>query len=345
MVDNPKRLLGIHDHANYAAKWLDTTTPYSWLRAFEILDATERYAFLRENNLTYSMDSKIRGVNYSFFKEGIAEWVDEIIDVKPDVILYNICWYSEAVEPIKRLKKHLKGTTHIIRVHHDVSYLSLQSGFNEVVCSCDVAIVATAHQADKLEQIGFLGKIHVLPFGVDHNEFLVNRKPFKEREIDVISATNTHPARNLPLLKKIYSRLAANGVKVRNVVGLSRQELAMSLGNSKIFFLTSMTEASGSRIMLEAIAAGCYPVAFSECKTAKEVLQQHEFGKLINSGITLKMPQKKVKVPFFSDVRISNQIRYILSSLESLNYVNDFQLLDSFHYNKEVSSLVNILKN
>ena len=88
MVDNQKKWLGVHDHANHSAKWLDSHTPYSWLRAFENNDSVERYAFLRESNLTYSMNNKIRGINYSFFKEGLSEWVSEIIDIKP-CLLYT----------------------------------------------------------------------------------------------------------------------------------------------------------------------------------------------------------------------------------------------------------------
>ncbi|WP_188750968.1 glycosyltransferase [Marinobacterium zhoushanense] len=345
MTSNEKKIkwLGIHDHANYAAKWLDQETPYSWLRVFEKADCIERHAFLREGNLSHKMSGPIRGVNYRFFKEGFESWVEEIEKLSPDVILYNLCWYSDAIKPLVRLKASLPNSIHIIRVHHDVSYLSMQRGFKETVLECDVAIVPTENQAEELRNIGFSGDTHVLPFGINQNEFNIYKKEFKERRIDIISATNTHPARNLPLLNKVYEKLTAKGINVKNVVGLPRTELSELLGDSKIFLLTSMTEASGSRIMLEAIAAGCYPIAFAECRTAKEVLDSHGFGTVINTEIKLKMPQKKVKVPFFAASNISNRIHTMLNELKGFDG-SQIRLSDDYFYDNEIEKLLNILR-
>ena len=51
------------------------------------------------------------------------------------------------------------------------------------------------------------------------------------------------------------------GFKSKNITGFSRLELSSYLKRSKIFFLTSLTEASGSRILLEALYVGLFCIS------------------------------------------------------------------------------------
>ncbi|OOE97470.1 hypothetical protein BZG78_11690, partial [Salinivibrio sp. MA351] len=84
--------VGIHDHANYAARWLDSASPYSWLRAFErVTEIASPYAFLKEKNISYEMNESIRGVAYKFFESDFLLWVDEIEKLKPKIVFYNLC--------------------------------------------------------------------------------------------------------------------------------------------------------------------------------------------------------------------------------------------------------------
>ena len=68
--------------------------------------------------------------------------------------------------------------------------------------------------------------------------------------------------------------------------------------------MTSLTEASGSRVLLEAISSGCYPLVFEECNTAVQIIKEHNYGKIIKSNFRVKMPQKVVLIHPFDYFRI-----------------------------------------
>lgn len=307
--------LGLHDHANFSGKWLDNIQPYSWLRVFEKAagDEIETHAILAEKYETYEMSSSIRGVKYYFYNNDkrLIKMLDRITSINPDVLFLNICWYGEIVPSLKVLRKRLPSTRFLIRVHHDVHYLEKQAGFLEAIFLSDGAIVSTKKQKKRMIELGYLKEVFILPFGVDKNEFS-EKKAFNDRDIDIVSFANSHPARNKKLIEKIYSRLNKKGFKAQNVIGLSREDLSRKLSSAKYMLLSSLTEASGSRILLEAISAGCTPIVFKECGTAVEVLNDHECGKIIESGLILKLPEKKVRKPISAEKKIEKQVVDIL---------------------------------
>jgi len=337
--------VGIHDHANYAAKWLDAASPYSWLRAFEASsDIALPYAFLKEKNISYEMNESVRGVSYKFFESEFSSWVSAIEALNPRIVFYNLCYYKKALEGVSKLTEKLKGCKHIIRIHHDVNYLKEQEGFIDTVLCCDVAIVPTDKQKKSLETIGFEGSIHVLPFGIDFNEFSFSGIDLENKSIDILSATNSHPARNQVLLNKIFNSLLEKGFNVENIYDRPRDELKEKLSNSKFFFLTSLTEASGSRIILEAIKSGCIPIVFEECDTASDLLRELNLGFQIKSDLVLKMPEKKVKKSFSAKKRIENQLISIMETKRDISKepkVNS--LTNKFDYNYEVKKIKEIL--
>ena len=132
------------------------------------------------------------------------------------------------------------------------------------------------------------------------------------------------------------------GFKSKNITGISRLELSHYLKRSKIFFLTSLTEASGSRILLEAINSGCMPVVFEECKTAVEVINEHKVGYKIKSKFKLKMPEKIVSYNFIDFLRIFIKLLFI-----RLNYKNKKipYLFDKYLIKNEIKELTKIINN
>ena len=132
------------------------------------------------------------------------------------------------------------------------------------------------------------------------------------------------------------------GFKSKNITGISRLELSHYLKRAKIFFLTSLTEASGSIILLEAINSGCMPVGFEECKTAVEVIDEHKFGYKIKSKFKLKMPEKIVSYNFIDFLRIFIKLLFI-----RLNYKNKKipYLFDKYLIKNEIKELTKIINN
>tara|TARA_B100000927_G_C16206861_1_gene365919 strand:- start:132 stop:545 length:414 start_codon:yes stop_codon:yes gene_type:complete len=132
------------------------------------------------------------------------------------------------------------------------------------------------------------------------------------------------------------------GYKCKNITGFSRIELSEYLKRSKIFFLTSLTEASGSRILLEAISCGCMPVVFEECSTAVEVINEHKFGLKIKSRFKLKMPEKIVNYNFLDFVRIFIKLLFIRLSFK--NKKSPY-ILDKYLIKNEINELTKLINS
>lgn len=342
---NPAPLwIGVQDFADTAVKWLDAGVSFSWLRTFEDLSATVKpMAYLREPHYTYDMASPLRGVLYRFRKSPFSSWVDEITDYAPRVILYNLCEYAGGAQALSELKRRLPEAKHILRLHHEPRYLLCHPGFLQCLLSVDIAIAPTKEEKDPLQSAGFQGPIEILPFGVDTQLLSAFRLPFKERDYDFVCANGTSAQKNGPLLKAVFETLSQRGYKTRNFYGLSPIQLAKSLGRSKVFFQPSMTEASGSRVLLEAIAAGCHPVAVAESPTTAEVAKRHG-GHALTTGISYDFASKKMRNPDDAHVRITDQLCDILSERSSTSAVRrDTILADEYDEKTERDRLSSIL--
>jgi len=270
--------LGIHDHPDTAVKWLDDQVSYTWLRTFERAPDIETVAFLREPHYDRDIPNPIRNVTYRFRSTSLSEWIDAIAQEEPSLILYNLCDYAVGAKAMQRLRCLLPNTKHVLRIHHFVPYLAAQNGFIETVRSCDFAIAPTDGQRLPLQCLGFQGTPYALPFGVNVSAMKSYALPFEQRDIDLACATNSHPARNLEIVQQTLAILCSKGINAQNFTDLAPSELGRRFGRSKIFWQTSLTEASGSRVLPEAMAAGCYPLVFDECPTTRLLIQQHGYG-------------------------------------------------------------------
>jgi hypothetical protein len=339
------KIAGVHDHANKAVRWIDEGDPYSWLRAFEHLGSMgfDVHALLAVNTHGNFASQTARKVNYRFYNEDRSfNSCKQILEnIKPDIILLNLCWYGHAEKAVISLRDSLPKSRLIIRLYHDVRYLWNQPGFLSILKLCDIVIAPTRSQACYIKTQGILRPTHVAPFGINRHE-IDNFTLQKDRMIDIISFVNSHPARNLDLVHKIYKKLECKGFNVQNQLNLSRKALVQVLNQSKFMLLSSLTEASGSRIMLEAIQAGCSPIAFKECETAVEVLEHHQCGSILETGIKLQMPQKKPIRPFRCAQRLAISIGDILAKAPRPSTDG---ILQQYDYTQEVKSIVNIMLN
>jgi hypothetical protein len=336
--------VGIHDHADTAPRWLDARVSYTWLRAFERLAGTKPVAYLREPHYDNDLEVPVRGVHYRFRTGGIERWVADIVSDRPSLILYNVCYYREGAPALQYLRDALPHAVHVVRIHHQVNYLAAHTGFAEFVRACDVAIAPTASQVQHVRDLGFTGPIYNLPFGVNLATMRKAARCWGERDIQLASAANSHPARNLELVESIYDKLRQRGRRVENFQGLSPQVLAERLGRTRIFWQTSMTEASGSRILPEAMAAGCYPVVFTECASTCELIAAHGVGTVLQSGIRYDFSTKTTTYPDGIADRLADELDALIARIEAGAPYREPDIALDYDERHEVAQLAEILR-
>lgn len=339
-----QKWIGIHDHSDSAVRWLDAGVSYTWLRAFEQAQGVETVAYLREHHYRRDLEIPVRGVRYCFRNTEFPDWAEAIISERPSLILYNLCYYKAGAPIIRRLREALPGTLHVIRIHHQVTYLAAHEGFAESVLACDVAIAPTPGQIPAVRDLGFRGPVHALPFGIDAEVMARTARHFRERDFDLVCACNSHPARNRSVVEAVLEVLKSRGRRVCNFQDMTRPELAAGLGRAKTFWLSSLTEASGSRIMPEAIDAGCYPIAFEECFTAEELLQTMGVGSVIRSGIAYDYRTKTTAVPDSAVADLADKLDAIIAQRDAVPDWTPAPLARAYHEHHEVADLTALLR-
>jgi len=104
-----------------------------------------------------------------------------------------------------------------------------------------------------------------------------------------------------------------------------------------------MTEASGSRVLLDAIAAGCLPVAAKESITTSEVALQHG-GAVVTTGVVYDFKSKTIHNPQGADEVVAAQLIDILSEFERSERCNKKVLLSNeYDEEQEILRLCSIL--
>ena len=233
-----KTIVGYHDYAMSAPLVLDNSTSLSWLRSFEkISDQANCHAVLREPNYTRSIEGKIRGVSYSFIEGHLSNHLEAIAQIKPDVIMLNICWYSQSIELIERLKDMFPKAKIIGRLHHDYKYLCDQKHpIDDFISKVHELVVPTQYALKQIQQNHKLRiPFHVLGFGVDVN-FFSEFADQKKRTVKAVSAIGPNPTKNHELLNYIFSELRDQGFKASNLQGLTKTEFRKSLAEAEYFF-------------------------------------------------------------------------------------------------------------
>ena len=337
--------IGLHDHADSAPRWVDSRVSYTWLRSFEALTDIKAIAYLREHNYDNDVEDPIRNVYYRFRTKDIPNWEDSIASESPSLVFYNCCWYAAGAETVESLRCKIKNAIHVVRIHHQVTYLAAQPGFREFLLACDVAIAPTKKQMEDVRNLGFTGPIYSLPFGINAEPLLQAAQPFDSRDIQLASASNSHPARNLTLVEEVYEHLRTRGRRVENFVGIPPAQLAVKLGRTKIFWQTSMTEASGSRVLPEAIAAGCFPVVFEECLTTTELIREHRTGISLVSDIKYDYCEKTTSYPPDIVEFLVNELDRIIAEFDQNKDYEAPQLAAAYREHNEVAKLVEILRD
>lgn len=269
--------IGIQDYPMPAAKWLDAATSVSWLKAFEKLAANGHvcHAILQEHHVSYHMSAPIRGVYYHFFNKEINENEDVfsiIHNLKPDVLMYNCCGYNKVLKLLSRMQSILPACKHILRTHHEVKRVMPLELAARICMLADGIIVSTQHDIDYIQSLGITSPtLSLCPFGVDIAYF--GETTALSRDIDVSASCSLNPVKNGPLLAKVFEIMKQRGKNVVNILGQSPEVYRNTLQRSKVYFAPTLSEASGSRSLLEAITAGAYPVCSAECESTMDLIK------------------------------------------------------------------------
>nr|QBK84689.1 MAG: hypothetical protein LCDPAC01_01700 [Pithovirus LCDPAC01] len=168
-------IVGIHLYSMPAPVYLDKSTSLSWLRTFESLSKNNKcIAFLREPNYSKTMVSPIRGVYYNFYNYTRVVLLEKIVEIRPDVILYNACNYDQTVDLILRIKDELPSTTHIFRCHHEFRSVVSDKILKTLIKSCDISILPIE------SDLKYMGNVtsYCLPFCSDITPFKSNCERF-----------------------------------------------------------------------------------------------------------------------------------------------------------------------
>lgn len=336
------KILGIQYYSMSALKWLDKETSVSWLRAFENFEGHECYALLKEHNYTGKIEYPIRGVKYYFVENiNISSITKYIIEVSPDVILYNFCNYSELADILKSMQIRFPWCLHIVRTHHECKRVLYKELVIKITENCDSMIVSNLYDKKYIKEINPNIPCEIIPFGVNIN-IQINSKVVKD--IDVISSCGNNPVKRPLVLKEIFLQLDKQNFITKNLIGLHKTDYIKELQRGKIFLNTSVSEASGSRSLLEAIIAGCYPIITQECESALDICKDlgipytcisvnHSIDEVVK--IIKEIPQNSIvnldKIHKYSDTTEINTLQNII-----LLWYNQFVKLKHSNFSKNV---------
>lgn len=276
-------VLGVQDYKMNAAKWLDAGVSLSWLRAFEAMASADAagsvrlHALVREPHFETVMEVPVRGVHYRFYCDRMAV-ARHVRDVDPDVIVYNFWEYDHAPDILAVANAAAPAALHVLRVHHELRAAMAPALLARVLQVVDAFIVPTRHDRAYLLEQGCdpaATTISIIPFGVDVDFFadsLPSRDDRAQRALHCVASCSANPVKNAPLMRAVFARLDDEGYKTRNLIGAKRAVYREVLRSARVYFAPSASEASGSRSLIEALAAGCLPVVARECASAVDVV-------------------------------------------------------------------------
>jgi hypothetical protein len=233
----------------------------------------------------------VRGVTYWFSKTQ-DRLLSLVIEARPDIILYNTCYYSKLPKMMEAVRLALPDCKQIVRTHHEVRRVMTDSVLQAVVAHTDHMIVST--QAD-VQQLMGLGQplpmqLSVVPFGVDVPYFVqaaaaaAAASHSQGKLLDVLASCSSNPVKNLPLLQETFGLLQQKGMRTQNTIGQAKVRYAQLLCSTWAYFAPSTSEASGSRSLLEAYACGTYPVVSASCASACEVVNRFGGAHIIQTA-------------------------------------------------------------
>jgi glycosyltransferase involved in cell wall biosynthesis len=204
-----------------------------------------------------------------FFKKTIDSFLfREIVKVNPDIIIYNFCYMDFLKKVISILQMILPHTVHIIRFHHELRTIIKTPLRESILSLADITIVPSDYMIQEIKD--YSCKKFTVPFGVNIDKIETYKNDNKK--YDFISSMNSY--KNSDLLKEIFSRLEKLDYSTLNILGADKTTYYKVLSSSRIYLTTSLSEGGASRSLLEAVAAGCYPICDDICIPVSKFIKE-----------------------------------------------------------------------
>jgi hypothetical protein len=270
---NPS-ILAFHDCPFPLSEWLDPNFSMSWLEALSLLEVEDDWrVFALASSGKEASSVFIRGVSLELYpKEELWTELFKKMKMQPDILLLNIMDYNAAALRIKEINKLFPSTKIIFRIHHEPFRLAhQQSGFIESLLYSDLVISPLPMYNAFLEAL-LSCKVISIPFGAKENK-LNNSKEFNKSPKLILSVTkNQNPGKNFELVKKLHS-LSDHETTFNFYIDISKEQLNQKFAESSHFLQPSLSEASGSRILLESVLNGLVPICFEASLSAAYVVK------------------------------------------------------------------------
>jgi hypothetical protein len=321
--------------------WLDPNFSMSWLEALGLLEVEYGWkVFALASTGEEASSAFIRGVNVEFYpRQELWSELFKKMKIQPDILLLNIMDYNTAAPEIKELIKVYPSTKIIFRIHHEPFRLAhQQTGFIDSLTYSDLVISPLPIYNTFLRAL-LNCQIISIPFGAKKSAKKIS-KEFKESPKLILSVTkNLNPGKNFELVKMLHS-LSDHQTAFNFYIDISKDQLDQKFVESSYFLQPSLTEASGSRILLEAVQYGLVPICFDACLSAAYVVKDCG-GIVIPHEIRRDYLQKKAMHWEEGEVaQIKSKIEEMI-----LNWENEVWHPPYFDEQFEIRALALILKS
>ena len=180
---------------------------------------------------------------------------------KPDVLLLNLMDYDAAALRMEKVKKISPKTKIVFRIHHEPFRLAyLQPGFIDSLRYADLVISPMTFYNNFLQSL-LNCNIVSIPFGAKNFRSSV-RPNLKSTPNLVLSITkNENPGKNFEIAKKL-TQLSNTKIRFTHFIDISKDQMAQRFETATYFFQPSLSEASGSRVLMEAFKHDVVPIVF-----------------------------------------------------------------------------------
>jgi hypothetical protein len=260
--DKPK-ILVMHDCPFPLSEWLDENFSMTWADALSQLSHEYGWTVIALGSTgPKKSHSSIKGVGIDFHPmDELWNQLFKQLRSKPDILLLNLMDYDSASVRIEEVKKVSPKTKIVFRIHHEPFRLAyLQPGFINSLRHADLVISPMPIYNNFLHSLLDCNVVSI-PFGAKNFHSRGRSSP-KSGTTHVLSiAKNQNPGKNFEIAKKLT---ALSNMKIRftHQIDITKDEMTEKFETATHFFQPSLSEASGSRVLMEAFHHALIPIVF-----------------------------------------------------------------------------------
>lgn len=260
--DKPK-ILVMHDCPFLLSEWLDENFSMTWVDALSQLSREYGWTVIALGSTgPEKSQTSIRGVEIHFHpQDQLWNELCNQLKGKPDILLLNVMNYDSAYTRMGEIKKISPKTKIVFRIHHEPFRLAyLQPGFINSLRYADLAISPLPIYNNFLSSLLDCNIVSI-PFGAKDLHAKVRSRP-ESGTTHVLSITkNQNPGKNFEIAEKLTA-LSTIKMQFNHHIDITKDEMVEKFESATHFFQPSLSEASGSRVLMEAFQHDLIPIVF-----------------------------------------------------------------------------------